>query len=142
MAIIDKFEVTISSGGIVLQEYNVPEDHIEDTVKGGKPVRSDKRVKGGRRVNRSKSAFKYVEAVPGAKFSINYSMSNRQLLDEADCVSFLTEIDGVVITSPIATDDQFDENDTYSEICEGDTSGNGVDMKLHPLCWTNLSMST
>ncbi len=143
MAIIGKFEITISSGGKVLREYNVPEDHIKDVVEGGKPVKSDKQVKakGGRRVNHSRAVLKYVEAVPGANFCIKYLMKDRRPLGDADCVAFNTQVDGIDVASPVAADEDFEEKEMFSEVCKGDIIGGGDDMKLHPFCWTNLSLS-
>ena len=88
MAIIDKVEVTISSGGAVVHEYAVP---VNDDMIDEDDIHPD-----------SKKVIKYIEAIPGANFAINYSLKGKQDFGTADYLGFSTWIDGYKMNSPLA----------------------------------------
>lgn len=78
---IDKAEVTISSGGSVLHEYDAPPD--DDTAI------SDINLPHGR-----STVIKYIEAIVGANFEITYSVRKDQALGKATYLAFSTYVDG------------------------------------------------
>ena len=130
MAIIDKVEITISSGGQILTEYDVPLD--DDTVMDDYPELSPE----------SSKVVKYIAAIPGANFEINYLVTEVQPFGGADFLSFKTWIDGHRILSPIATlENYLRRKGRYSKAKEGSESGSGSHWEMRPFIWRQLLTS-
>jgi hypothetical protein len=138
MAIIGKFEVTITSGGNVLREYDVAaEDQVDH--EGDKQAQIDGLVGGEQPTLNNERIFRYIEATPDVNFEINYKMGAKQAFGSASHISFHTFVDGRRIISPKARKAKYRNSGTFSRTKEGDLSGCGSEMKLHRFCWTQLS---
>ncbi|OCT51327.1 hypothetical protein CLCR_08659 [Cladophialophora carrionii] len=139
MAIIGNFEVTITSGGKVLREYDVAEeDRVDD--EGDKAVQSIGHGKKKAKSAKGQRCFKYVEATPDANFEIGYKMSGgEQAFGCASHITFRTSVDGHSITSPIVYKEIYQKSGTFSTIREGDLSWCGSEMNLHRFYWAPLS---
>ena len=99
MAVIDEFEVTITSGGHTLQEHDVATNDRPEPQEGNQssPVTS---ATSNAAVILNKKVSKYVEAVPGAHFAIQYSLQGNRPFDDAHSICFNTVVDGQAIDSP------------------------------------------
>jgi hypothetical protein len=138
MAIIGKFEVTITSGGKVLPEYDVAADDQVDH-EGDKKAQVYGLVEAKEPTKSCERVFRYVEATPDVNFEINYKMGAKQAFGSASHITFCTSVDGQGIFSPIARKKEHRKIDAFSTISEGDSSWCGSEMKLHRFCWTQLS---
>ena len=126
MAIIDKVEVTISSDGDVLQEYDVdPDDHpVLRNDDGSLPT--------------ARKSVKYIEATPGANFQIHYSINEGQPASTAFYFAFSTRIDGQRVLSPRITTIEYRIKKTFAQIRSGSRSGNGANWTVAPFYWKEL----
>ena len=140
MAIIDKLEVTVTSGGAALQEYDV---HSDDQIDPGGKRKSRRNDSRNDRVSaaRNKKVFKYVEAVPGTNFEIRYSARGKHGLKQQDFLSFGTYINGQRFAAPAFTYESLSGHAKHTQMREGTPSGNGSELKVQPWCWTELSTS-
>lgn len=80
MAKLDKLEVTISSGGRVLPEYNVDPSGIE--------------VHEAAHAGNAPTIVKYIESTPGVEFAMNCKVLKGQKFGKADQIAFYTFCDG------------------------------------------------
>ncbi|KAJ9609590.1 hypothetical protein H2200_005917 [Cladophialophora chaetospira] len=121
MAIIDDVEITIVCGDIVVQEYAVPTDNDD--------VGDDDR-------GCPATIVKYIEALPGAKFAINYSVKGEQGFGAADYLSLSTWIDGLKVTAPMIKAEDYDPQQGFSRRRDGVYVGR---RHMRPYQWTELS---
>ena len=129
MAIIDKVEITISSGGNVLQEYDVlSDDHLSVLNEDGSESTAPKVVK-------------YIEAKPGAKFSINYSINDGQDLSTARYLGFRTDFDGQRMLSPCVSCEVYSLMGAFRATRKGSRTGSGAGWKESPYYWKELRSS-
>ncbi|KIW66850.1 hypothetical protein PV04_06141 [Phialophora macrospora] len=138
MAIIGKFEVTITSGGKVLREYDFAADDQVDH-EGDKRAQVDGLAGRKRSTQSHERIFRYVEATPDANFEISYKMGPKQAFGCASHICFLTSVDGRRICSPMAQKEEYRKSGTFSSTKKGDLSICGSEMKLHRFCWTQIS---
>lgn len=102
MAIIHPFEVTISSGGELLREYDGPPDEIDDNENSqNKENSGSEGSEGSKNDQNPPSVLKYVEATEGARFKINYHVRAECYLGPSDCLEFATYVDGIDIGGPL-----------------------------------------
>ncbi|KAJ9498432.1 hypothetical protein H2202_006119 [Exophiala xenobiotica] len=127
MAILGNFELTISSQGRTLQEYNADTDEGASFLKDSPD-------------QQAATIIKYIEATPRAEFQINYKVTGKLDFGEADHISFHTSIDGQGIRSPIVTRKEFDKRGSHAFTKTGGLRCDDDVWKLHPFCWKELSI--
>jgi len=128
MAIIDKIEVTISSGGKVLEEYDpASDDNLNNHV-----ALAERYPKG---------IVKYIEAIPGANFEINYSVKKGIRFRRADFLDLGTRVNGKSISSPIVLQNAFKENKTLTKALVGSETWDGSRWLSRRFCWRQLQTS-
>ncbi|KAK5190799.1 hypothetical protein LTR92_009452 [Exophiala xenobiotica] len=127
MAVLGKLEVTISSQGRKLQEYNV------DTDEGASILKDSA-------AQQDATIIKYIEATPRAEFQINYKVTGKLDFGEADHISFHTSIDGQRIRSPYVRREEFDKRDSQAFTRTGSLRCDDAVWKQHPFCWKELSI--
>ncbi|KAK5212511.1 hypothetical protein LTR47_009830 [Exophiala xenobiotica] len=128
MAILGNLEVTISSGGNTLQEYDVDPGEVAN-------IMSDSSIQPAATI------VKYIEAIPGAEFQINSKITKRQDFGKADYLIFYTCVDGQKITSPVITGEKLDEQGCFAYTREGALSCEGAVWKMNPFRWKELSIT-
>ncbi|EXJ85236.1 hypothetical protein A1O3_05911 [Capronia epimyces CBS 606.96] len=130
MAILGKVEVTISSGGKTCQEYQPSAD---DNGALSAYVSS----KG------SSTIVKYIEAIPGANFQIDYVVKGHHSFHKFDYLSLSTYVDGQSVVSPIVTEEEYKKSHSrqLNRSTRGAESGAGSERKLHPFRWKELSIT-
>ncbi|KIW66851.1 hypothetical protein PV04_06143 [Phialophora macrospora] len=124
MAVIDNVEVSISSRHHDLQEFPVP---IDDEAWGDY---SD-------HPSCTKIVKRYIEAVPGANFEINYSIKTGQTYGCADYLSFNTWVDGQRVLAPVVEPHRLLHRD-WSVSRQGSRSGIGSKWVIQPYTWALL----
>lgn len=127
MAILKNFELTITSGGRTLQEYDVgpDEENSPDDLATLKPP----------------SIVKYVEAIPGANFQINYATKRRIPFGRADHLTFQTYLDGQEVWSPVMLPEHNQSGGGFHHVQEGMESERGAPEELRPYYWTEILTS-
>jgi hypothetical protein len=128
MAILANLEVTISSGGTTSHEYNVDPGEVSDIL-------SDSSIQPAATV------VKYIEAIPGAEFQINYKITGEQDFGKADYLVFETYVDGQIISSPIIRGEKLDEQGCFAYTREGAMSCEGAVWRVKPFRWRELLTS-
>ena len=123
MAIIDGFEITVTSNGNVVDEYPVPSR--DETLTSEHTA-----------VLPSKHVVKYIEAIPGAKFELNYSVKRGQNFGEADYFSFQTQVDGHDILVPVAWKWKYNLWKTFFTTSDGARTRQGGRWENRPFVWT------
>ncbi|KAL2423335.1 hypothetical protein ABEF95_006658 [Exophiala dermatitidis] len=94
MAILNNVEITVSSDGKPVQEYQPPTDDRE-ALKACSPFPN------------SPIVVKYIEATPGAHFQIEYQVTGDQQFGRADALALYTDIDGKALRSPIVSKETY-----------------------------------
>ena len=129
MAILGQVEITVSSEGQVLKEYDPPSADVLDG--SASPQATD-----------PKRIVKYIEATPGANFSINYSASKGMRFGRAKYLVLSTSVDGQAVSSPAVFKKEFlEENESFSDTLTGATTWNGSKSLLSQFCWRKLQTS-
>ncbi|KAK4939607.1 hypothetical protein LTR10_020107 [Elasticomyces elasticus] len=126
MAILDKVEITITTGGRVLQEYDVDADEVAE-------IKCDSSHKD------SPHVVKYIEAIPGADFQLKYTMKENFSFGQANFIAFNTTIDGKRVAGPTISCEKYRRAGIYTKIRSGIASGRGSRWEERPFYWKNLS---
>ena len=127
MAIIGKVEITISSGGKVLQDYALTQD---DDGLADSDLHPD-----------SAKIIKYIQATPGSRFELNYALKKGQSFGKADYASFSTWIDGQKMVSPTIKKQQYLRAKSLSKTRDGAYDGNSSHWEKRPYFWSDLLTS-
>ncbi|KIV79492.1 hypothetical protein PV11_07052 [Exophiala sideris] len=125
MAILGKHEVTITSGGTVLQEHDPDADAVA-------AVQNDSSYKD------TPIVLKYIEAMPGANFELNYALKEEFSFGKADYVVFRTSIDGKKVESPVVTIQRYCQTGAYSSSRGGVRGREGSQSQERPYYWKEL----
>ncbi|KAI1629872.1 hypothetical protein EDD37DRAFT_71211 [Exophiala viscosa] len=125
MAILDKLEVTISSDGREFQEYEADADEVE-AMKNESPHKDSPHI------------VKYIEAIPGAEFQVNYTLMRNFSFGVGNHVSFHTRIDGETVCGPAVTQEQYDPSLGLTTIRGGVRSGKGYQREERSFYWRDL----
>ena len=128
MAILDKVEITITSGGRTLQEYDVAADEIAD-------------IQNNSSHKDSPHVVKYIEAIPGANFQITYTLKTKFSFGKGNYVRLATSIDGHYVTTPTITAQQYHEAGICTKVRIGASSGRGPQWQVSPFYWKDLVTS-
>ena len=129
MAILDQLKVGVKSGGAILQEYDVPLDELAGGDHSSTPTPTPRIVR-------------YLEAISGAEYKVETSLTPGFDFGEADYLSCSIFIDGKRMTSSRLKKTLYEKGNEYTS---SSSHGNyatvdGVWQKF-PLCWGKLLTS-
>lgn len=130
MAILNNIDISVSSDGKTVQEYQPSAD---DDGALNAHLSS-----GGR-----SSIVKYIEAIPGANFQIDYVVQGTQEFDKADYFAFHTYVDGQSIHSPVMAKDSYEKTHPryFSSRKPGREFYDGSKWSMRPFYWKELLTS-
>jgi len=128
MAILDKVEITITSGGKVLQEYDVEADEVA-------AIKEESSYK------ESSHVVKYIEAIPGAEFQLNYTLKENFSFGQANYTRFETKIDGKRLFKVVIEAERYHRAGTYTSTRSGAHSRGDARWEERPLYWKDLLIS-
>ncbi|KAK5465125.1 hypothetical protein LTS15_001688 [Exophiala xenobiotica] len=129
MAVLANLEVTISSQGNTLQEYDVDPGEVSDILSDSSS-------------QPAATIVKYIEAIPGAEFQINSKITKRQAFGMADYLIFNTYVDGQHILSPVIKWKNLDGRGCYAYTEAGVVSREeGAVWRKNPFRWRELLTS-
>lgn len=127
MAVLGTFEVTVSSEGRTLKEYEVEPDDPAFATDDSTPEE----------VNMAK----YVEAIDGAGFQIKYALGRGLEFAKANYLSCWVYIDGKYMTGDALPRADYQKNQSASGTIIGATIWNGNDLRVMPFQWRELLTS-